>query len=298
VISRSRRRPRLPYDQFVTLVVARIIDNNRISIVSDTMTVDRYSRRHAWFDALKILVVRPDLAVCVAGVGVPNNAERIDKLLSADWSIRPEAVIAYARTLPPDGEYIVAWLDGGAHLERIRSGHDGSPPNQSWIGDRDAFSAYQETWNKTWGSGDLDRKDQGWRMLRSLTDVLGDPRAPTVGGAAVRVANDDRGFGYVSDSSRYGSAANGTLAGTHLTLRELDEGQPTTMQKFVPVVRGFAAVGLWWMEGRFGYLFAPASRSKPLGIHCGSADGFRQYCERICGVPFSTSPAVPEVGAH
>ncbi len=253
----------------MSLIIARIVEDE-IRIISDSKITNPTAIR-SWpmTDALKALVLRPDLCVCFAG-----NVRKAEKAL--EW-VRKElqtedydlsAILQLLVRASVDGEsgipitdFIVATLRSNISIHMIKDGRLESNVRTAWIGDYDAFCAFQEYCN----SPDVSRLSLAeypeelkkyvtvTNMTEAFRRVLSDSRFPSVDNFLISVTSRPAGatgFAYLASANMEapGTSAQGGYSYSILPSK----------------CSGIAVIGLYFNQGQFGALIYPQKYEDPI----------------------------------
>lgn len=266
----------------MTLVVARNI-RDRIFIISDSRITDpNILRRSSLQGALKAVILHRGLCVCFAG-NLWRSQNAVSKLeINPGSYFDVEEILANLLQSHKDGDsdtdFIVAILTPNTSIFRIRSGQIERNLNAAWIGDHDAFSAYQKYFHSSLSlnsnNSESEQQEQTSlninsirsKMIDAFISVIEDNTYPTVDDFMVSVSTEPEGFKYLDSLfaanpseqiipagvrtplSFSGSAAEGGYSHSIMTPREA----------------GIGAIGVYFFQGSFGVLFYPARFDKAI----------------------------------
>ncbi|UUE28490.1 hypothetical protein LRQ08_31640 (plasmid) [Rhodococcus qingshengii] len=190
----------------MTLIVARIHED-KITAVSDTkITIAPYNEGEARrttrvYDApvLKLAIVRPDLAIGVAG---DNPADSL-KVTARHWKDQPieEVLQALSRyTRSHNNGFVVAALNP-PRLWQIANGtvYERTTPGVAWEGDPDPHMTFEARYAECPESIDVD-----FRLMSSMQAITDGPWSnsqSSVGGHTVHVHTVNNRFEYLPNAS-------------------------------------------------------------------------------------------------
>jgi hypothetical protein len=275
----------------MTLVVARQF-GDKVYLVSDMeMTICNpdpdQTLTHADKRIIKVLILKPDLCVAVAGDEVAGS-DAVSEL-SNDICDRATIVAhflqAHVRSSHPLA-FIVAFGPPDSHVVQIKGGRP-ERVESGWIGQQDAFSAFQEY---AFGNKPLsqfsreteiaqghiisqmsiqevpqDAPDNGseFSRLKSCMEAVISDGIPGVGGFAVPVAFDRGRFRYMSHATQVSHPIKLTKELTPLPFSTAAEGGywMSFCGSEEPDPPYCAAVHI--PQGNFGLLFAPVGGRLP-----------------------------------
>jgi hypothetical protein len=252
----------------MTLVVAGIHDEDRISIASDTkLTWDYDAARtsRTYENALaKVVILREDVAVGVAGYD-PHGSIR--QLIDArDCSV--EELVEQLRPLDHAAFVVAAlkparlWMvDGGEVAERTDVG-------RAWVGDPAAYNTFQARYHDWPGN-----TDGPFRLMSSLQWLTSFNTAGSVGGYTIR--------------------ASGTPGGGFLFVPDVAVMFPVA-ELFVFAGRGQTrgAVGLLHPHAGEGWLFRHESPDESVSIPSSTPEEFVRIAQEQHGQEVVYSPSL------
>jgi hypothetical protein len=236
----------------MTLIVARTIDGS-VRILSDWKVTHEDPRRSGpLHGAPKALALSSHLAVAYSGTNYYYALEQIRRSARKSSGMVAEDVAQALARISSDGQhdFIVASC---SQIHLVREGTIQFDLPTAWLGDFDAFEAYQRAYHEALP---LELPPVGpfssayfttvLRMAQAFDFVLTDDRLHSVGGFLISLTSrSSRGHGFhylphtYSDESAKG--ARGTYNYSLLVPREI----------------GVAAIGIHFREGEFGALFRP-----------------------------------------
>ena len=253
----------------MSLVVARRIADE-VRIISDTKISNPLALHQTPLTgALKCIVVSP--TCCISFVGNIYIAEgALTPLLQGAISTRRELtsyLLGQHRQHGCQTDFIVTTVGEATAVDRISMGslEEGLP--SAWIGDVEAFEAYQANYHTT-----LTRRqaspyfDERFRIAGAMSDaldaVIDDSGIESVGDFTVSVSSQPAqgdGFRYLSRAfgSGFKPVAN-TTEETSLTQSVGVEGGSYHYCLLVPTAAGVGALAVHIREARLGILFFPA----------------------------------------
>ena len=258
----------------MTLVVARS-NGREIRLISDTQLVDYYSRTLSPLEGgLKCVVTSP--SCCVSYAGNSAVAESILSPVVGNPHWDRETILRHVLDADPsvlsELDLIVACTGERCTIDKISGGNVDEGLSVAWVGDRDAFSAYQEGYHKERPS--LQIYDEAMhdfvRMEDAFSDVLRSANAVVVGGFVIRVTSrpiGGDGFRYLAGT--YGSGFE-TVAVTSEPTSVLKsagvKGGSYNYTLLVPKAAGVGAVAVYVAEARMGALWCPRIAWKPISF--------------------------------
>lgn len=261
-------------ERIVTLIVARKIEAE-IRIISDSKITNYEALLRSQLQGvLKCIIVSPTCCVSYAGEVWHAEQALTAVLENPQWS--REKVIDYLLgkhiELACKADFLVAFSDGTAIIDRIANGILETDLPSAWIGDQTAFSAFQAHFHAKapppqntvhWGASlESELVQIAERMSNAFNAVVGDSRYPSVDGFAIRVTSQpakNDGFRYLSHMSGTGFLPVSNTTEPTSLLRTLGaEGGSFSYSILVPSSSGVGAIGIYVLEGCFGVLFFPA----------------------------------------
>ena len=180
----------------MTLVVAAIHDENRITMASDTLvTWDDDAHRPPQDSSLaKLAILRSDLA---AGVSGSDPHGRLRDLIA----LRDEPIDVILEQLKEDpvAGFVVAELDP-ARLWEVRGGaaYDRTAHQMAWDGDPEAHDKFNRRFTNEWVNTPF-ANDVPFRVMTAMQALTSFRPVSTVGGITLRVGTTDRGFRFIPD---------------------------------------------------------------------------------------------------
>jgi hypothetical protein len=189
-------------------------------------------------------------------------------------------------------EFLVASIRGRPSLSYVGADRIQREPDQQWIGDNDAFDAYQryraEWWRRviTYPDGlvwEIDERERSeeyearqrevmgdeydeiighQRIVDALEKVIADPSISGVDEFAFRVVGDwPQGFRYLFGSYQYGGIPSpdtdpGVVHAVSAALGGFG-------YRIGPAEPGVGAIGVYFYQGRFGAFFYPVKQAEP-----------------------------------
>jgi len=184
----------------MTLIVASVLDDGQISMVSDTLITwagpapaDPESGR-----LTKIVILRPDVAVGVTGY---DPESRIRDLVA----LRDEPVDDLLRQLEEDpvAGFVVAALEP-SRLWEVRDGatYARTTLGIAWDGvtSRQFKETFRPDFEDQWAKTDAAR-DVAFRLMATMQGISTFQKLPTVGGSVIRVGSGAEGFTFVPDAT-------------------------------------------------------------------------------------------------
>lgn len=286
----SRRRCE---NLFVTLIVARAGDWG-VRVASDLRVTDREAVKGGYgAGVLKSIVLNRGLCVSFAGTPVTAALDAVRRQVdrASDVLAVEQGLLAEHRQLDGRVDFLVAAL-GPPRLSVLTGGELRGPVPNGWIGDYDAFSAYQRVFHHQPSSlppGYEARREEleiGSAMMTAMDQVIGDDAVPSVGETAIHVVPEPIGF-------RYSNAAR--MVGGFVP-QSIPSGVPTRIRfggaaeggfaysTLVPDAVGIGAVGLYFRQGRFGLFYQPLRFDFPERYPNVSHDEFREAVMQRRGI--------------
>ncbi len=180
----------------MTLVVAAIHDESRITMAADTLvTWDDGVRRPPQDSSLaKLAILRSDLAVGVTGCDPHGRLRDV-------IALRDEPVDVVLEQLKDDtvAGFVVAAL-GPARLWEVRSGaaYDRTAHQMAWDGEPEAYKEFSKRFTNEWVNTSA-ANDVPFRVMTAMQALTSFGLVSTVGGITLRVGTTDRGFRFIPD---------------------------------------------------------------------------------------------------
>lgn len=178
----------------MSLVVAAIHDDDRITMVSDTKVSffypdghpDEATTRRTYFEALpKIVLLRPDLMVGVTG----DNPHVVIEELIGHRDDTVDELLAHLVAITTAGFIVAAlrparlWSIGGGGID------DRTDVRRAWSGDGRAYDVFRTHWEK-WPTD----TDIPFLLSSSMQGLTSFDPVPSVGGFTLTAATYDDGF--------------------------------------------------------------------------------------------------------
>lgn len=246
----------------MTLVVATIHDESRITMASDTLvTWDDDARRPPQDSSLaKLAILRPDLA---AGVTGPDPHGRLRDLVA----LRDEPVDVILEQLSEDpvAGFVVAALEP-ARLWEVRGGtaYDRTEYRMAWDGDPEAHDQFNRRFANEWAKTSA-AHDIPFRVMTAMQALTSFRPASTVGGITLRVGTTVRGFRFIPDRGL-------VVGGSEWLILVGSDGTP-------------GAIGIFDVRRGLGQLFRHESPDEPITVRAPSPDDFvsiaREYGQTV-----------------
>lgn len=246
----------------MTLVVAAIHDESRVTVASDTLvTWDDDAHRPLQDTSLaKLAILRPDLAVGVTGRD-PHGRLR-DLIALRD---EPIDVILEQLKEDPVAGFVVAALDP-ARLWGVRGGaaYDRTPHRMAWDGDPEAHKEFDRHFTKDWAKMSV-ANDIPFRVMTAMQALTSFRLVSTVEGITLRVGTTDRGFRFTPDRGR-------VLGGPEWLILVGSDATP-------------GAIGILDVSLGLGQLFRHEAPDEPVRVRATSPDDFvsiaREYGQTV-----------------
>lgn len=247
----------------MTLIVAERL-GGQLSLVSDSKLSPVPRGGNPYFDgALKLLIVRRSLCIGWGRLYDPGAIRDVISLHDRDLTDVLDRLKKITHI-----SWIVASIDDGLYLARIRDGVLHRCEERTWIGDRDGYERFQAAYLHPQAG----RFEPELRLLASLQWVIERDPVDSVGGFHVRVRSTDAGFRYVADESHVGpEVMTGTVrresTGTQLSLRAAVDPITTFTALCCPGTGStFGACGYYVREASKGILWRHKMPWEPVDI--------------------------------
>lgn len=273
----------------MTLVVARH-SGETMRMSSDLRVSDRAAIRSGYrVGALKVVALSPDLCVGFAG-GVGEAIAALRALAGGDPASLEldqihEALLKANRASQDETDFLVA-STAPFHLARVSKGSVEPEPSSAWIGEPDAFEAYQIAYHSCEVGLALPREyenrreelEQAVRMNNAMRAVIDDDPLPTVGEAVLGASStpSEPGFRY-SPSSVMAASHEQTIASGERTKLEFGNAAQGgfAYTVLVPDAPGVGAIGIHFFQGNFGLYYDPLRLDRPAPFEGVTHDQFR-----------------------
>lgn len=235
----------------MTLVVAAIHDESRITMASDTLvTWDDDAHRPSQDSSLaKLAILRSDLA---AGVSGSDPHGRLRDLIA----LRNEPVDVILEQLKEDpvAGFVVAALKP-ARLWEVRGGtaYERTPHQMAWDGDPAAHNEFNRRFTNEWANTSA-ADDVPFRVMASMQALTTFRPVSTVGGITLRVGTTEHGFRFVPDRGL-------VIGGPEWLVLVGDDPTP-------------GALGILDVQLELGQLFRHESPDEPLTIRAANPGDF------------------------
>lgn len=180
----------------MTLVVAAIHNESRITMASDTLVTWDDDARHSPQDSslAKLAILRSDVA---AGVTGPDPHGRLRDLVA----LRDEPVEVILEQLKQDpvAGFVVAALEP-ARLWEVRgaAAYDRTAHEIAWDGDPEAHKEFSKRYATEWAKTSA-ANDVPFRVMTAMQALTSFRPVSTVGGITLRIGTTDRGFRFIPD---------------------------------------------------------------------------------------------------
>jgi len=198
-------------DVLVSLVVAEILDDDTVAMVSDTRLLYDFESQTERFDEArtrqiyqaalpKIAILGRDLAVGFAGSSLARAAEALVAMRNLDAVDLLERLQEFNEV-----DFVVAALNP-TRLWKVADGQieDRLSPRRAWAGDGDSYKVFRELETRAYPA-EFDRQQ---RLLASMQTLVHNIRPDTVGGYVIHLTTRPSGFRFVP--------APATIAPSHL----------------------------------------------------------------------------------
>lgn len=261
----------------MSLIVARQIDDE-VRIISDTKMMNYQALRQIPLDGgLKCIVISPTCCVSFSGNVRIAELALTPVMRNMSWS-RQEItshLLKQHRECGCKTDFIVAVVDEAVGIDRISDGllEEGLP--STWIGEHEAFAAYQANYH-------LESRPRpsepfleerfliAGRMNDAFAAVVADPSIRSVDDFTICVTSwpaQEDGFRYLSRAAGSGfKTVTLTTEPTSLFRTLGAEGGSYNYSLLVPTSAGIGAVAVHIREARLGALFWPSRSWKSIPI--------------------------------
>jgi len=274
----------------VTLVVGQVVGRGRISLVCDSkINWDDARRTNPYLEApIKLIIIRPSLCLGVAGRYDPDQLRHV-----AEANPSYDELLRGLQT-QPSTSFVVACLDEGTKLVRVRNGEVTEPTyDRVWAGDGNGYSRFQAAYESA-----KDHEDARWRLLASIQHVL-NCAIEEVGGFHVRVGTTTDGFRYTADATMVPTERlDGTISVTPdgVTLSaSFDAGDPFSFCCCPGVAPTIGACGYFLPQPRLGLLWRHRQPDYAIHVSASSVDEFVAKARRGFG-QYLLSVRAPTLG--
>jgi len=249
----------------VTLVIARIIEN-QIVILSDTkITSPSEILQGLDNHILKAVIINPNLCICYAQTISKALKALADLEIKSISNLNIETVKEFLldkhQGWGNDPDFIIASLIPHPSLHKISDGKLISIP-ATWLGNQVAFNDYQQYYDAISNIQGIPL-NISTKMYSAFTRVGSSRKHDDIGEFTIEVKNDKEGFKYFQYASGVNAVklnANGVISSVaHKTAGE----GGYTYSVFAPKKAGIGAVGIHFYQGKLGVLFFPIQQEKP-----------------------------------
>lgn len=285
----------ISFGDHMTLVVARVVDGF-VRILSDwKVTYEDPRQSTPLTGTLKAIAVSPDSCVAYSTNSVPEVTERIRTTLE---SVDSSGVKSLAQALCPSTvddlhEFLVA---SRAQLYVVKAGTV-RPAQAAWLGDYQAFTEYQRQYHETHpfmvpatGPFSAEYFATISRMSTAFDAVLRDTRFPTVEGFKIVLTSrsaSGEGFHYLPASAGFDFQPVTGGHGQSLLTPTPASGGGYNYSVLVPETFGVAAIGAYFLQGKFGALFRPLDIHSVVMVRAATAEEFLATVEDQFGLRLS-----------
>ncbi|MBW3569393.1 hypothetical protein KY385_04650 [Candidatus Parcubacteria bacterium] len=278
----------------MSLVIALIADD-RIHISADLRVTqpdilpeeEERQTPHLFNGILKIIPIRPELAICYAGT-VPIALDIIRKIAGTGMSTSeiPGKIIEYLENDNNVNECDFLVIDAAQKVvHKISEGRLTSLANgRTWIGDIRAYELLQEKLeDKQYGDSD-NPIQKAVKIMNSLQDVINERSVESVGEFPIS-AHSHRGeiqlsVGFSAQGSRI---PIGNRQGP-ISFSNDTNDDALIVNLTVPMARGVAAIGMYLTQARRGALYMPLVQDQPFLVEGDSLSDFRANVLKIHGI--------------
>jgi hypothetical protein len=256
-------------------------------MVCDTrLTREGYVHRTLLDGGLKCVIASPTCCIGFAG-SLDLAVAAISPVLAFSYQPRRE-IVAHLREAhfraPDSVAFLIAFADHPVSICRLDRGQFESDLKAAWIGDEEAFHAYQGHFNTPAPNSNSGSRST---MTAALEAVACDPAYPTVGDFVFSVDSEPppiARFSYNPSMRGYGSQpVSNTTVQTSLMRSVGAAGGGYRHTVLVPQP-GIGALGVYMYEPRIGICFCPASSWSPFVCHNVSVAEFKQRVSAHNGV--------------
>jgi len=248
---------------------------------------------------IKSIIITETIAVCFAG-DVENGLNAIREFANNLDKSRFDSCIANLCTAseqkPREVEFIVAVAGEVNNLYRVKDGLIESDLRVAWIGDREAFEAFQQEYNEPQDEIQLELM-QGLpqsaqtmtRITSAMDKVIANPDIDAVGEFNVRIGSKKGKFNYYGGTFIHLGRDVNVKDGDNLILKmaqSVEEGG-YSVSIVEPLKPGTPAFALNFPRAKLGYLFLPLIYDEAQVIHDVYARDFAQVILEKFGVEMS-----------
>lgn len=235
---------------------------------------------------LKLITLGPD--ICVGYAGAADLASTVIRNLPRSASF--ESIVQELRAASKDGriDFLVA-CNSRFELLRIQSGDPLAIDGSIWIGDGEAGSTYEDYELKAILPTPIESqlgpdRARVSRATKAFDNLIRAHPVPTVGGILIRAGSRPDGFWFAQAATAYFPPQTiPSGLSTALYFGGAPEGG-FSYSIMAPSVPGIPIVGLYILQGRLGFVYAPLQHDKPDAIANVSQDEFRAYVSSKYGV--------------
>lgn len=286
----------------MTLVVARandaglaVVSDTRASFVSRDATRQRVGDRPAspLNGVLKAVILNHSQCVCFAGeVSVALDA--ILGIVADDSHARLDDELVLARLLAAHkqtgyaADFLLASIVGNPSLHEVKGGTVARNVPNSWLGNRDAFAAYQSVYHAPRDQAASDAKESARNELQRMSDAMlqlveSEQSFSDVGDFLICVRSRPHGLVYLPRFDA--SVPPRSISSTEWAAVEMGSAATGAYSYSVlcPTAAGVPLVAVYMAHGGFGAVFAPFHAREPVVIDANTPTSFVEQVERATG---------------
>lgn len=245
----------------MTLVVARILENNVVIFSDSKVTFGEERYRPPPLLVLKTVALRPNLALAFAGdVERAQIAIATTPLAGSEEELIAHFLAAHVEHGMTDPDFILAFLDPTPHIARISQGSVENDLAAAWLGNQAAFNDLQA--RVAASEGEL-----AGRLHSAFDDIVHDGGYEDIGDFMVCCQRGPDGFVY---RARSGVSFSVPRTASTQTFQQIPAGTAAeggySWSMLTPREAGVGAIGLYFDQGRFGCLLYPRHSPKAFRI--------------------------------
>jgi len=257
----------------MTLIISRIIEN-KIYIESDSKITGEFVRRNNPLDSkLKALILAPKLCLCYAGnISYAEEAYIyfVEKSKNTfDWNHYLEYLLELNKQSNDGTDFILAGYNNNTPLLFEIKSNKINQVQQSWIGDINSFSSFQEYYQ----SEIIKNTEPKVALGNAFRKVLNNEISETVGGFHISVKSNDKDYtdsvtgnlSTVFEYTRKGEAYLGRPTIVKIIEKNKFESIPSgdsssgsyALAHFTPLPLEENCIGVHFGHGNFGVFYPP-----------------------------------------
>lgn len=236
----------------MTLIVARIIEDEIVVLADAKITNPSILRNNPLTGALKLIATND---VCIGYAGsycVALDAIRdIRARNTTDVGEIEDILFAAHTTSNMEADFIIASHIQGPRLTAISNSSVSTGNSAAWIGDINAFTAYQRQYHN------ISTTDEDSRMNNAMNEIIREGIFSSVGNFVTGVRGTSSGFRYCSSIQIF--PISQTIPSGSWTTIQFGSAQQGgyAYSIMIPLTPNTGVIGVYFFQGRVGALYHP-----------------------------------------